>query len=153
MNAYRNASCSGSLSGMSLTFFPKPPEENRHEYGSLFIWMVMWLSFQQTTAGISTAGLESGLLRSRFLRLCWVGRGTKTHIRKNLSEELHVLSFSLERNSNLCLPWFWKGSLCKSCMWTWVSAHALLILGQEYLFLPVSKLKITHLKYLEIYFF
>lgn len=53
-----------------------------------FIWREMWLSFQWTIVGFSIVGLESWLLRSRFLRLCWVGRvswdrgGTKTHIIK-----------------------------------------------------------------------
>lgn len=79
-------------------------------------------------------------------------RNQDTHC-ENLSEELHVLSFSFVRNSNLCLPWFWKGSVCKSCMWTWVSAQWLLIGSQEYIISACFKIKDNTFKIFRVVFF
>lgn len=67
--------------------FPKTSWRKQPKKWLFFIWVVICLSFQWTTIGFLTASLKSWLLRSRFLRLCWVGRaagdqgGTKMHIK------------------------------------------------------------------------
>lgn len=123
--------------------FPKNSLKNNHESGWVFIWKLKWLSFQWTVVGFSTVCLKSWLLRSKFLSLCWVeqscwrwGKGLRPISEKSFRRASYPELLICKKR---CLPWFWKGSLCKFCMCIWVSAHGVLIWSQEYLLLPVSK--------------
>lgn len=124
-----------------------------------YLEVEMTLSFQWTIVGFSTVCLKSWSLRSKFVSLCWVeqscwrwGKGLRPISEKSFWRASYLELLICKKHCRVVIFVCQKGSLCKSCVCTWVSAHGLLILSQEYLLLPVSKSQITHLNYL-IFFF
>lgn len=141
-----------SHSSQSERFPKKLLKKQSWKWLGFYLEVEMTLSFQWTVVGFSTVCLKSWLLRSKFLSLCWVeqscwrwGKGLRPILEKSEFKRASYPELLICKKH--CLPWFWKGSLCKFCMCIWLSAHGELIWSQEYLLLPVSKSQIICLNF------